>query len=193
MALAVPDDPARGLTAKADRADVDRVLGGDAEAFASIVTRHQGRIIAHCRRMIGPSHAEDVAQETFLRAYRALDRYDPAYPLRGWLLVIATRLAAQQRSRWGAEAMPHEPAAAGCDPAEAVARDDDHAVLVRRLEAAVAALPAESRDLYELRFRQELSPAELAAHFGLTVNAVTVRLHRLRAVLAARLEVSHEY
>jgi RNA polymerase sigma-70 factor, ECF subfamily len=83
-----------GGTAEIDRVDVARVLAGDLEAFAVLVDRHQGRITSHLTRLVGRTDAEDLAQDTFVRAYQALDRYDATYPFRGWLLVIASRLAA---------------------------------------------------------------------------------------------------
>jgi RNA polymerase sigma-70 factor (ECF subfamily) len=178
------------LTADEDRRDVTRVLGGEREAFAALVERHQGRVIAHLTRCVGRDDAEDLAQEAFVRAYRALDRYDPAYPFRGWLLVIASRLAANhgQRRREGAlgDAEPEGPRANG-DPATAVAEADAEAALLRRIGAELATLSAEARSLYELRFRQELPVPELAHHFGVSENALKVRIHRLRRTLAERL------
>ena len=86
--------PSISDTAATDRQDIARVLAGDREAYADLVDRHQGRIIAHLTRLVGRDAADDLAQESFVRAYQALGRYDPTYPFRGWLLVIASRLAA---------------------------------------------------------------------------------------------------
>lgn len=181
-------------TADIDRLDVDRVRAGDVEAFAVLVDRHQGRLLNHLARLVGRSDAEDLAQETFVRAYQALDRYDPTYPFRGWLLVIASRLAAnhraRRRERAGGEAVEAMAAAPGDDPARAVAEADAVAVLQVRLDAVLAALPDDARALYELRFRQELSTAELARHFAVSENALKVRVHRLRTHLATALGVA---
>ncbi len=178
------------FTADADRRDVARVLAGDREAFAALVDRHQGRIIAHLARCVGRDDAEDLAQDTFVRAYQALARFDPAYPFRGWLLVIASRLAAnhaaRRRERPACDALPERAGGAG-DPALAYAQADAAGELERRLETALAALPADARALYELRFRQECTLAELAHHFGVSENALKVRVHRLRNVLAESL------
>lgn len=78
--------PARSMTggtADEDRREVARVLSGDVEAFAVLVDRHQGRIVSHLTRLVGRSDAEDLAQDTFVRAYQAIERFDPTYPFRG--------------------------------------------------------------------------------------------------------------
>lgn len=182
----------RGGTADLDRTDVARVLAGDVEAFAVLVDRHQGRITSHLVRLVGRSDAEDLAQDTFVRAYQALDRYDATYPFRGWLLVIASRLAANHAARRRERLLgEHDDHLAGtADPARHVAEADAADDLQRRLDHALARFPPEARALYELRFRQDLSPAELANHFGISENALKVRVHRLRAQLAARLGLS---
>jgi RNA polymerase sigma-70 factor (ECF subfamily) len=180
------------LTADEDRRDVQAVLAGAVDGFAALVDRHQGRIVAHLTRLVGRDDAEDLAQETFVRAYQALARYDPAYPFRGWLLVIASRLAANHGAR-RRERLHHlgddGQVPGGGDPATAVAEADAHAVLVARLDGALATLPPAARILYELRFRQELGVSELACHFSISENALKVRIHRLRAALADRLGI----
>ena len=181
-----------GGTADEDRGDVARVVGGDAEAFTVLVDRHQGRIVSHLTRLIGRSDAEDLTQDTFVRAYQAIARYDPTYPFRGWLLVIASRLAANHVAKRRERLLGDhgDSFASDHDPARQVAESDAADDLQRRLDLALTHLPAEARVLYELRFRQQLSLAELANHFGISENALKVRVHRLRAQLAARLGLS---
>lgn len=183
-------------TADEDRRDVTRVLGGDVDAFAALVDRHQGRIVSHLTRLVGSSDAEDLAQDTFVRAYQALSRFDPTYPFRGWLLVIASRLAAnhaaRRRERRLGEHIAETPGPAGNDPARRVAEADAADDLQRRVDRALAELSDDARALYELRFRQQLTPAELASHFAITENALKVRVHRLRAQLAARLGLADD-
>jgi len=181
--------PMTGGTADEDRRDVARVLAGEVEGFAVLVDRHQGRILSHLTRLVGRSDAEDLAQDTFVRAYQALERFNSTYPFRGWLLVIASRLAAnhaakRRERRFGDH---DEHAAAKDDPARLVSEADAADDLQRRLDRALDQLSPDSRMLYELRFRQQLSPAELANHFDISENALKVRVHRLRTQLAARL------
>jgi len=177
-------------SAEQDCRDVGSVLAGDAEGFAVLVDRHQGRIVNHLARLVGRDDAEDLAQDTFVRAYQALPRYDPRYPFRGWLLVIATRLAANHAARRRETLLPELPEDPGRrreDPALIVAEADSFAALVLRLDRALATLGDDARALYELRFRQELTVSELAVHFQCSENALKVRIHRLRATLATRL------
>lgn len=170
-------------TADEDRVDIQRVLAGDDHAFAALVERHQGRVRAFVRRMVGDGDADDLAQEAFLRAWSALGRYDPTYPFRGWLLVIAGRLAANHVARRRPQSLgDYEPPAPRID-------DDAHEELVQRLELALSSLAADDRLLYELRYRQELSIVELARHLAINASACKVRLHRLRTRLAAAVGV----
>jgi RNA polymerase sigma factor (sigma-70 family) len=175
-------------TADEDLRDVRRVLAGDHEAFAALVDRHQGRLASYLRRCVGVHDADDLLQDTLLRAYQALARYDPTYPFRGWLLVIASRLASNHRAKWRPQASTgsEEPASLQ-DPAAALTQADEITQLQRRLDAALLCLPMDARALYELRFRQELSIDELAHHFAISPGAMKVRIHRLRQALSARL------
>lgn len=183
-------------TADEDHRDVRRVLGGEVDAFAALVDRHQGRIVSHLTRLVGRNDAEDLTQDTFVRAYQALDRFDPTYPFRGWLLVIASRLAAnhaaRRRERRLGEHIADTPGPAGNDPARQVAEADAADDLQRRVDRALAELSDDARALYELRFRQQLTPTELASHFAITENALKVRVHRLRTQLAARLGLADD-
>lgn len=160
---------------------VAAALAGDDEAFAGLVRRHADRVLSHLARLAGRSDADDLAQETFIRAHRSLHRYDPAWSFAGWLLVIGGRLAANHR-RWrrvrrlvGLDA---EPAAA-----EPLAEDGRLAAL----ESALAELPAASRELVELRYRQDLPIEEIARLLATTPGAVKVRLHRIRTTLHGRI------
>ena len=182
-----------GHTAERDRADVALVLAGAVDHFAILVDRHQGRIVSYLTRLVGRSDAEDLTQDTFVRAYQALDRFDPTYPFRGWLLVIASRLAANHAAKRREITMGEHSDSTRTNetqnPAQQVSEHDAVAHLQRRIDDALASLPTDSRALYELRFRQELSLSELAHHFNVIENAIKVRVHRLRLQLANKLGV----
>jgi len=178
--------PASASTADEDRRDIVRVLGGDRDAFTALVDRHQGRLIGHLTRLAGRDAADDLAQEAFVRAYQALPRYDATYPFRGWLLVIATRLAVNHGARRRELPLGEAIGERGShqDPGRELGERDALRALERRIDDALHRLTPDARALYELRFRQELPIDALASHFAVSTNALKVRIHRLRAQLA---------
>lgn len=182
------------MTGTGDDAElVAATLAGDQRAFARLVAAHRVPLMAHLRRMVGPVAADDVAQETLLRVWRNLERFDPARAFRPWLLVIATREAFRHLRTQA----PHRlPTLLECDldgsrdgpPDERVIAHETGRDRAAALEAALDALPPKARALYELRYRQELPVADIAEHLGVTTNALKVRLHRLRRRLADLME-----
>lgn len=172
-----------------DRALVDATLAGDRQAFGLLVQRETRTVYRACLRILGRAHdAEDVTQESFVAAYRAIGTYRGEGSLQGWLLRIATRQAfrrlAQRRPTADITAVP--------EPFLADSRTDPPGVLVaaeRRdeLRAAVQALPDPYREIVALRFFAELSLAEVADATHRPINTVKTQLRRglerLRPVL----------
>jgi RNA polymerase sigma-70 factor, ECF subfamily len=163
-----------------------RARRGDADACRALVRRYEGPVFALLGRMLGPRGlgglVEDVAQEVFLRVFRALPGFDPrgAARLSTWVLCIASRLAINelQRKRPSAGPLPEELA----DEARGdtgVARRE----LRRALYEAIAALTPEQQAAFVLREYHGLRDDEIARALDLEVNAVKARLHRARARL----------
>jgi RNA polymerase sigma-70 factor (ECF subfamily) len=170
-----------------DRGLVRAVLDGDRDAFRALVEREQVAVYRACLRILGRSHdAEDVAQESFLMAYRSLASYRGDGALGGWLLRIATRQAFRRLGqRREAGELPAElpVRAPGADPvAAALAGERERAVRL-----AVAALREPYREVVAMRFFGELSLDEIARATGRPVNTVKTHLRRglerLRPVL----------
>jgi RNA polymerase sigma-70 factor (ECF subfamily) len=172
-----------------DRALVDAVLAGDREVFRILVEREQGAVYRACLRILGRPHdAEDVAQESFVMAYRSLGTYRGDGPLGGWLLRIATRQAYRRlgQRRETSELSGDLPLGApGSDPlAMTLAGERQRAVRL-----AVAALGEPYREVVALRFFGEMSLDEIAASTRRPVNTVKTHLRRglerLRPLLGA--------
>lgn len=169
---------------------VDRAVAGDADAFAALYARHVDRVYRHCYYYMGNrTDAEDVAQQTFLRAWQAIGRYRRSgAPFLAWLLTIAGRTAISQLRRTrelpGAVKQRHQ--GVGDDPQEIVATLDT----CDMVRAAVLELNPDRQQVIILRFIEGLSIAEVAAVLGKTENNISVVQHRalkdLRRCLTAR-------
>ncbi len=172
---------------------------GDAAGWEALVREHQTAVFRLAYLLLGDAdEAEDVAQEAFIRAYRALHRFDPARPLRPWLLSIAANLARNRRrsvARYlnalqrAFAAAPEAAAgpAASTAPVEAAALAR---VEAQALWQAVRQLGPADQEVIYLRFFLELPEAEMAAALNVAPGTVKSRLHRalgrLRHVVEAQ-------
>jgi RNA polymerase sigma-70 factor (ECF subfamily) len=160
---------------------------GDLDAFNAIVERYQVRVYNLCLRMVGPAGAEDATQETFIRAWRALDRFrgDAFAP---WLLRIAANACHDElRRRRARPAMSLGHAEEGDNPALDVpssARSPDEEAqsseLRSAIEAALFALPEEQRLAVILCDIQGMDYAEIALVMSCSLGTVKSRTNRGR-------------
>jgi RNA polymerase sigma factor (sigma-70 family) len=169
---------------------VARARGGEVTAYEELVRRYQG--IAHRTAHLitrEAAEAEDAAQAGFVKAYRALGRFDPGRPFRPWLLRIVAN-EARNRRRSAARrvalelAVAREPERVEPSPeAEAVARERRAALL-----GAVNGLRDADREVIALRYFLDLSEAEMAEVLEVAAGTVKSRLSRaigrLREALA---------
>ena len=163
-----------------DRALVDAVLSGDRQAFGHLVERETRTVYRACVRILGRPHdAEDVTQDSFVAAYRAIRTYRGEGSLRAWLLRIATRQSfrrlTQRRATVELADIP-EPrlADASNEPIRVVVEMESR----REVRHAVAALPDPYREVVALRFFADLSLAEVAEATGRPLNTVKTHLRR---------------
>lgn len=162
---------------------------GDEEAFAHLVERHGGAVLRYAESLVGSGvgAAEDVLQETFLAAWSAAARFRGEAGARGWLLAI-TRQKAMRHFRRRAGEPDHLTSLAELGEAAGWAVEEDPADRALRrldLQAALAALAVEDREILLLRDVEGLSGEEVAALLGLGLAAMKSRLHRARLRLMA--------
>jgi RNA polymerase sigma-70 factor (ECF subfamily) len=171
---------------------IARALRGDAAAYEEIVQRYQQIAFRTAYAVTGSAaDAEDAAQEGFVKAFRALDRFRPGAELRPWLLRIVGNEA---RNRVRSSGRRHQlelrltegfrPGDAAPSP-EAVAVESDER---RRLLALVNGLSEDDRLVVTSRYFLELSGEETAAALGIPEGTVKSRLSRALARLRARVE-----
>jgi RNA polymerase sigma-70 factor (ECF subfamily) len=168
-----------------------RLRAGEARAFEQLVVTYQHRVFGVALRMLGNrAEAEEIAQETFLRAYRAVRDFRGDARLSTWLYAIASRLclnrlasAARRFARHGGAELAAVPDGAA-DPALELERGEMEAALHR----AIAELPDDRRMVVILRDVEGLSYEEIATALELEPGTVRSRLHRARMDLKAKLE-----
>jgi len=168
-----------------DTAAMHALADGQDTALHGVMDRWRDKVTAFLYRLTGCYEtALDLAQETFVRVYRARLRYDARGVFSTWLFAIAANLA-RNRARWRARhpeaPLPqdderHDPAA---DPATTAAAREQ----LRAVQQAMAALPGDQREALVLSVYHELPHAEIAAVLGCSAKAVEHRIHRARQQL----------
>ncbi len=167
-----------------------RAQQGDNEAFNTLVEIYHRRVYNLCYRMLGNAmEAEDAAQETFIRAYGAIKRYDPERPFLNWVLTIASRYCIDQHRRRRlptfsieTRSRPQIPDLSAGPEAVLVAEEERHA-----LQAILQSLSPTDRAAIVMFYWYDFSYQEIAVALSLTVSAVKSRLHRARKKLATGL------
>lgn len=175
------------LSADADQADVAKVLAGDIAAFENIVRRWQGPLINLAYRFCRDrGRAEDMAQEAFLRAYRALNGWRKAAPFSTWLFALATNLYRTEIRRIPPQTVSIDDVAELRDSRVPDTGADDGS-RDRAVRRAVLALPAKYRETLTLFYFHEKDVAQAARSLGVPEGTVKARLNRGREILREKL------
>lgn len=160
---------------------------GDADAWEVLVREHQQAVFRLAYLLLGDAaEADDVAQETFIRAYRALERFDASRPLRPWLLRIASNLARNQRRSLGRYlsalqrlvALDPEARARASPQRQPEAQGGPSAEDAHNLWQAVRRLGPADEEIIYLRYFLDLSEAEAATALQVAPGTVKSRTHR---------------
>jgi RNA polymerase sigma-70 factor (ECF subfamily) len=163
---------------------------GDDDAFTNLVDTYQKPVYNLCYRMLGELEAaEDAAQETFLKAYQNLTRYDRERSFATWLLSIAAHhcIDKLRRRRFSSVSIDEDeerqaelPDRSAPDPESETMKRQQH----ERLQDCLQSLDPTDRAAVVMRYWQDSSELEIAQALNLTVPAVKSRLHRARRALA---------
>ena len=179
-----------GIDAQDRQAELElarRAHRGDVAAFEVLVLRFQRPVHRLCWRMLRSSAAEDLAQETFLRAFVHFDRFDPERPLLPWLLAIARRLCLDLLRR--EKLMPTTAEIpATIDPAPGPERQALVNEELSRLEGALADLDEGPKEAIVLFHLEGMSYRDIAAALEVPIGTVMTWLHRGRARIKKALE-----
>lgn len=169
-----------------DARDAARVLAGDAEAFAGIVRRWQGPLYQLAYRFSDEAGAaEEMTQDAFLKAYRALGHWRGDAAFSTWLFAIATNSYRSWLRRQKPKSLPIEAADGATEPAAAdPAERSERELWVRR---AVNELPVHYREAVHLFYFHEMDLAAAAASLGVPEGTLKSQLHRARHLLERRL------
>jgi RNA polymerase sigma-70 factor (ECF subfamily) len=163
-----------------------RARRGDAAAFDQLVLRFQRPVLRFCWRLLRSPDAEDLAQDTFVRAFVHFERFDPERPVLPWLIAIARRLCLdvlrRRKVTAGLEALPVSDQTVPSAERDASAREE-----LGRLDRALDALGEGPREAIVLFHIEEMSYRDIAAALEVPMGTVMTWLHRGRAQLKAAL------
>ncbi|RMD51818.1 MAG: sigma-70 family RNA polymerase sigma factor [Candidatus Thermofonsia bacterium] len=187
------------MTAEEEQALIRRAQAGDTAAFGELVRQQQTAVFNTAYRLLGTRRdAEDATQEAFLRAYRALARFDPERPFAPWIKTIVTNLCYNQLARKQEQLTRPIADLRGQDdslslddwqshtpqPEQLLAQSEREA----RTRAAILALPPHYRAVIELRHFQGLDYQAIAQVMNRSVANVKSDLFRARKKLAEMLK-----
>lgn len=171
---------------------MEEVLAGAREKFQLLIERYQDRIFKLVRRFVGPDEAADVAQDSFLRAFLALDQFDPSFSFSNWMLKIAQNRAfthlrrkGVSRERLSLDATGAEEPAAGADGRTTVdpAGQAEARNTTEVLETAMASVPEKYRILLHLRHAEGKQGPDIAKILGIPHGTVKYRFHEAYKML----------
>jgi RNA polymerase sigma-70 factor (ECF subfamily) len=186
-----------GMERADDAQAIARAREGDVEAFRGLVERHSRALFHLAWRITGDeAEAEDVVQETFLRAYKALDRFEQRAQVGTWLHRIAANAAldvVRARGRQGTRVEAQDPD--GPEPVETLPAADplpdrlaESGEVSRRVNAAMAQLTPNERAAFVMRHFEDQSIEEIGRCLGLKENAAKQSVFRAVRKLRRALE-----
>lgn len=171
-----------------DRMLIRKAKRGDTDAFTGLIKKYQRQVYA-CISGLVFSHAstDDVLQDTFIKVYRNLHRFDENYPFYPWVRRIAVNTALNylknEARRQAVSIDAPEDASVMLQAEDNPGRDVEKKEMLEKLREAVKELPEEQRMVFVLRTQQEMSYEEIAQLLEISMGTVMSRLNRARSKL----------
>ena len=169
-----------------DKRLIEMATGGDNRAYDTLFGRYRDGLLSMLQQKCqGGDQAEDILQETFVKVYLNLDRYDPKYSFGQWIYTIGKNLfidyTRKKRENHISLDRPYELNAPSdaLTPEERIISSQNSSQLDKMLEE----LPDHYRKMVELRFWGELSYEEIAEKLNMPIGTVKTQIHRARARL----------
>lgn len=170
---------------------VEAARGGNNRAYGQIVRLHQKRLFRFIYGLVGSfDMAEDIVQESFIKAYQALDRFRVGEPFYPWLSRIARNLAynliATEEKKQSLDSMTDsgfDPAMADLGPMEKLLDSENK----KRFYTALLAMPVKFRSVFVLRHFEEMDYHAIASYLKIPPGTVDSRLYRARKYLMEKL------
>jgi RNA polymerase sigma factor (sigma-70 family) len=184
-----PRDESGGQSTDTDKVLIGRARQGDATAFDELVRRHATIAVRAARSFGGMDEVDDIVQDAFVKAHRALARFDLDRPFRPWLIAfVANESSHRRRSRRRRQRLS-ESAASARQVAESSAEERTmRSIDAVTLRSALARLDRKDRDVVVYRYLLEFSEAETADALRCPVGTVKSRAARALARLRGMLE-----
>ncbi|MDF2546620.1 MAG: hypothetical protein K0R93_1518 [Anaerosolibacter sp.] len=172
-----------------DHKIIEDVLQGDGDKFGEIIGRYKNGVYSICMRMVGDAEeARDLSQETFIKAYNNLLKYNPEYKFSTWIFKIATNLSIDYLRRKKHQALPLDEKLSM--PYDTASAEDMylHRCNKDEIERVIQELPPDYKALVILYHKEGLSYQNICDVMKLPMSKVKNRLHRARSMLKERLK-----
>ncbi len=170
------------MTEQTDIEIVEQVLQGNRNAFRDIVDRYKKPIFSLMIRLSGsPEDAEELTQETFMKAFKALKKFNTQQNFFPWLYTIGLNIARDWRRKSQTRALPEMQLAdvkvhAGQYPSQEFFMTQKQDIIM--VQKGLSSLPMDLREILILRFKYDLSFKEISDVFKVSVSAAKMRVHR---------------
>lgn len=176
---------------------IARARSGDERAFRALLSKYERPVFSICLRIVRDrEEAADLTQESFIKVFRMLERYNPAYAFSSWLFKITSNHCIDFLRKRRIRTLPmdvpidgdqgeiqRQYVAPGLDPEQELVKKEK----MLRLEDAIGELPEHYRIMLILRHQENLSYEEIAQTLEIPLGTVKARIHRAREMLKGRL------